>query len=160
MTELKWQGFPGGLEGKESATMQETRVQSLCWEDPLGRKWQLTPVLLPRKSHGRRSLIDYSPWGRKESDMTERLLFPFLSFPKWQSKYVTTSFFLEDHHNHPTLLTATPPTKKKKNQETEMQLHLWWDQATSVTSLIPTAVSGVKVLDAQSCLTLYDPHGL
>ena len=35
------------------------------------RKWQSTPALLPGKSHGRRSLIGYSPWGRKESDMTE-----------------------------------------------------------------------------------------
>ena len=37
------------------------------------RKWQSTPALLPGKSHGRRSLIGYSPWGRKESDTTERL---------------------------------------------------------------------------------------
>ena len=37
------------------------------------RKWQPTPVLLPGKSHERRSLIGYSPWGRKESDMTKRL---------------------------------------------------------------------------------------
>ena len=36
-------------------------------------KWQPTPVLLPGKSHGRRSLIDYSPWGCEESDTTERL---------------------------------------------------------------------------------------
>ena len=35
------------------------------------RKWQCTPVLLRGKSHGRRSLVGYSPWGRKESDMTE-----------------------------------------------------------------------------------------
>ena len=40
---------------------------------PWRRKWQSTPSLLPGKSHGRRSLIGYSPWGRKESDMTERL---------------------------------------------------------------------------------------
>ena len=40
-------------------------------------KWQSTPALLPGKSHGRRSLIDYSPWGRKESDTTERLHFHF-----------------------------------------------------------------------------------
>ena len=33
-------------------------------------KWQSTPVLLPGKSHGQRSLVDYSPWGRKESDTT------------------------------------------------------------------------------------------
>ena len=39
------------------------------------RKWQSTPVLLPGKSHGQRSLIGYSPWGRKESDTTEQLYF-------------------------------------------------------------------------------------
>ena len=39
------------------------------------RKWQPTPVLLPRESHGGRSLVDYSPWGREESDTTERLHF-------------------------------------------------------------------------------------
>ena len=36
------------------------------------RKWQPTPVFLPGESHGRRSLVDYSPRGRKESDTTER----------------------------------------------------------------------------------------
>ena len=40
------------------------------------RQWQPTPVLLPGKSHGWRSLVGYSPWGRKESDTTERLPFP------------------------------------------------------------------------------------
>ena len=38
-------------------------------------KWQPTPVFLPGKSHGLRSLVGYSPWGRKESDTTERLHF-------------------------------------------------------------------------------------
>ena len=38
---------------------------------PWRRKWQPTPVFSPGKSQGRRSLVDYSPWGRKESDMTE-----------------------------------------------------------------------------------------
>ena len=38
-------------------------------------KWQPTPVLLPGKSHGQRSLIGYSPWGHKELDMTEWLHF-------------------------------------------------------------------------------------
>ena len=37
-----------------------------------------TPVLLPGKSHGRRSLVGCSPWGRGESDTTERLHFQFL----------------------------------------------------------------------------------
>ena len=42
-----------------------------------GRQWHPTPVLLPGKSHGRRSLEGCSPWGRKESDTTEWLHFHF-----------------------------------------------------------------------------------
>ena len=38
---------------------------------PQKRKWQPTPVFLPGKSHGQRNLVGYSPWGRKESTMTE-----------------------------------------------------------------------------------------
>ena len=41
------------------------------------RQWQPTPVLLPGKSHGWRSLVGYSPWGREELDMTEQLHFHF-----------------------------------------------------------------------------------
>ena len=41
------------------------------------RQWHPTPVLLPGKSHGRRSLVGCSPWGRKESDTTEWLHFHF-----------------------------------------------------------------------------------
>ena len=41
------------------------------------RKWHCTPVLLPGKSHGWRSLVGCSPWGREESDMPERLHFHF-----------------------------------------------------------------------------------
>ena len=41
------------------------------------RQWHPTPVLLPGKSHGRRSLVGCSPWGRYESDMSERLYFHF-----------------------------------------------------------------------------------
>ena len=42
---------------------------------PRRRKWQPTPVFLPGKSHGQRSLACYSPWGCKESDTTERFHF-------------------------------------------------------------------------------------
>ena len=41
------------------------------------RQWHPTPVLLPGKSHGWRSLVGYSPWGSWESDTTERLHFHF-----------------------------------------------------------------------------------
>ena len=41
------------------------------------RQWHPTPVLLPGKSHGRRSLVGCNPWGCKESDTTEQLHFHF-----------------------------------------------------------------------------------
>ena len=41
------------------------------------RQWRPTPVLVPGKSHGWRSLVGCSPWGRKESDTTEWLHFHF-----------------------------------------------------------------------------------
>ena len=50
-------------------------VQS--WSLPRRRQWHPTPVLLPGKSHGWRSLVGCSPWGREESDTTERLPFHF-----------------------------------------------------------------------------------
>ena len=50
---------------------------SPLWEDIRRRQWHPTPVLLPGKSHGQRSLVGCSPWGHEESDTTERLHFHF-----------------------------------------------------------------------------------
>ena len=58
---------------KNLPAVQEPRVRSLGWEDPWRRKWQLTPVSLPGKSHGQKSLVGCSPWGHKESGTTEWL---------------------------------------------------------------------------------------
>ena len=44
-------------------------VREILWR----MEWLCTPVFLPGKSHGQRSLVGYSPWGRKESGMTEWL---------------------------------------------------------------------------------------
>ena len=54
-----------------AVTKSQTRLSDLTftfmhWR----RKWQPTPVSLPEKSHGQRSLVGYSPCGHKESDMT------------------------------------------------------------------------------------------
>ena len=54
-------GLPGGASDKDDASGR--------------RQWQPTPVLLPGKSRGWRRLISCSPWGREESDTTERLHF-------------------------------------------------------------------------------------
>jgi len=59
-------GFPGGSDDKASAH-NAGGPEFNCWvrKIPWRRKWQSTPALLPGKSHGRRSLIGYSPWGRR-----------------------------------------------------------------------------------------------
>ena len=54
---------------KNLPAMQETSVQSLGREDPWEKGMQTTPVFLPGKSYGQRSLVGYSPWGRKQLDM-------------------------------------------------------------------------------------------
>jgi len=50
---------------KNPPAMRETWVQSLGWEDPLEKG---SPVFLPGKFHGQKSLAGYSPWGCKEWD--------------------------------------------------------------------------------------------
>ena len=68
-------GFPGGTGSKEPTC--QCRRHKRCGFDPWVEKipwrgkWQPTPVFLPGKSHGQRSLAGYSPWGCKESDTTE-----------------------------------------------------------------------------------------
>ena len=58
--------------------MQNSRVPNIKpLRDFWRRRWHPTPVLLPGKSHGWRSLVGCSPWGRWESDMTEWLPFHF-----------------------------------------------------------------------------------
>ena len=57
----------------------------LSRKHPWRRQWQPTPVLLPGKSHGRRSLVGYSPWSREES------LFTFMP---WRRKWQPTPVFL------------------------------------------------------------------
>ena len=68
-------GFLGGISGKESAC-QYLRCKSCGFNSWVGKitwskKWQLTLVFLPGKFLGQRNLVGYSPWGGKESDMTD-----------------------------------------------------------------------------------------
>ena len=75
--------FPVVMYGCESWTIKkaEPRIDALelwCCRTLLRRRqWHPTPVLLPGKSRGRRSLVGCSSWGRYESDPTERLHFHF-----------------------------------------------------------------------------------
>ena len=77
--------FPGGSEVKASAwnAGDPGSIPGLGRSPGEGNgKWQSTPVLLPGESYGGRSLVGYSPWGRKEANTTERLHFHF-HFGRW-----------------------------------------------------------------------------
>ena len=71
---MAWGYFPGGLAVKNPPALPETRrlsfnpwVRKIHWR----RKWQPTPVFLPRESHGQRSLVGFCPWGHKVQRVTE-----------------------------------------------------------------------------------------
>ena len=71
-TELNWwysKGFPVGISGKEHACQcrRHKRLGLSPWigKIPWRRVWQPTSIFLPGESHGHRSLVGYSPWGRK-----------------------------------------------------------------------------------------------
>ena len=70
----KYMGLPGSSVGKKIC-LQCRRPRFNPWVRtiPWRRKWQATPVAFPGKSCGQRSLVHYSPWGHKESGITERL---------------------------------------------------------------------------------------
>ena len=53
--------------------MKETELGSLGWKDPLEKGIQPASIFLPGEFHAQRKLAGYSPWGYKESDMTEQL---------------------------------------------------------------------------------------
>ena len=60
---------------KNLPVMWETQVRSLGWEDPLEKEMAVHSNILGGKPHGHGTLVIYSPWGRKETDTTERLHF-------------------------------------------------------------------------------------
>ena len=70
-------GFPGGASGKEPTCQcrrhKRCRFDPWVGKIPWRRKWQTTPVFLPRDSHGQRNLVGYSLWDHKELDITEQL---------------------------------------------------------------------------------------
>ena len=70
---IPWMEKPGRLQSMGSLRVRHDWATSLSLSTFMHwrRKCQPTPVFLPGESHGRRSLVGCSPWGRTESDMTE-----------------------------------------------------------------------------------------
>ena len=70
-------GAAAGRSYPTPLSLQYRRPEFDPWvrKIPWRREWLPTPVFLPGESHGQRSLVGYSPWCHKESDMTEQLTF-------------------------------------------------------------------------------------
>ena len=70
---IPWMEEPGRLQSMGSLRVRQDWATSLSLSTFMHwrRKWQPTPVFLPGESHGRRSLVGSSPWGRTELDTTE-----------------------------------------------------------------------------------------
>ena len=87
------------------------------------RKWQPTPVLLPGKSHGRRSLVGCSPWGHKESATTEWLHFTSQHLMLLQCLLVGTARKSQGPHVQTSPCFFLLVTSKKKCQSWSFYKH-------------------------------------
>ena len=107
------------------------------------RQWHPTPIPLPGKSHGRRNLVGCSPWGREESDTTERLHFHF------------SLSCIGEGNGNPLQCSCL---------ENPRDGGAWWAAiygvAQSRTRLKWLSSSSCCCWVAKSCLTLLQPHGL
>ena len=138
-------GFPGSSAGKES-TCNAGDLGSRVGKIPWRRAWQPIPVFLPGESHEQRSLGGYSPWGLKESDMTERLSpAQHMGMLSWVSSHPKTHHPSSRHIDHPQgSLNLCPRTcnmlgtKIRGEQDTPLACHppgiLWYCQPKAVTT--------------------------
>ena len=111
-------GLPWWLMDKESACQCKRYVFDPCvGKIPWRRQWQPTPVFLPGESHGRRSLVGYSPWCQEELDMT-----------KWLNNNNNTVYILQPM-NQGVILNFNSHCFKKDNlygYSCHRQWFLWW----------------------------------
>ena len=151
-------GFPGGSAGKESAcNARDPGSIPGSGRIPWRRKWQPTPVSLPGESHKQRSLGGYSPWGHRETDMTDWLNTCGISVPPprikpqsaaWRGGFLTPGFhFLSTSQR----ANNIPWTKNEPRGKPHMSVRSVSKCYTSVRSV---SVSHSVVPDSLR------PHGL
>ena len=116
--------------------MQEMWVQSLGGDNPLEKEMATTPVFLPEKFHGQRSLVGYSPWACKESNMTpsKQLVIGWVSW--------LLLFLLSPRRSNQSILKEVSPGCSLEGLMLKLKLqyfdHLMW----SVDSLEKTLMLG------------------
>ena len=72
-------GLPWWLSGKESAYQcKRHRFNPWVRKIPWRWAWQPTPVFMPRESHGQRSLVSYSLWGRTQTEQVNNTIYAYV----------------------------------------------------------------------------------
>ena len=91
-------------------------VGKILWR----RKWQLTPVFLPGKAHGQRSLAGSSTWGHEESDMTKRLNNNIASCSQW---HPTPVLLPGKSHGQRSLAGSSPWGRQESDTAERLHFH-------------------------------------
>ena len=106
------------------------------------KQWHPTPVLLPGESHGQRSQVGCSPWGRWESDTTEQLPFNF------------SLSFIGEGNGNPLQCSCL---EESQGQGSLVGFHLWGHTESDTTGLSSSSSKQSEMKVAQLCPTLCDP---
>ena len=102
--------LPSGISGKQfcqGRRLKGWKFNPWVGNIPWSRKWQTTPVFLPQKFHGQRSLAGYSPWGNKESHTHTSSCLHCLQ-TKWMRQMDSCLHLLEVMYWRPTLPPGLP----------------------------------------------------
>ena len=123
-TELNWTGVSDSRVGLQCGRpMFDPWVRKILWR----RKQQPTPLFLPRKSHGWRSLAGYSPWSHKESDRTEWLHFQVTMSIKWVNTPAKSLYMLNKCWLPSSITNTTTTITIKTNPVTaDVPALAWW----------------------------------
>ena len=118
-------GFPDGSDGNESACNAGDQVQILGWEDPLEKGMATHSSILAWRNPWK-SLAGYSPWGCKESDMTERLTLQALLWFLNVCRVLFVPLFHRSHTLHSHCLHPTHSTRSFSPQSPFCKSLLLW----------------------------------
>ena len=129
--------FPRWHSGKGSACQRKRhkKCRFNSWVRK-SRKWQATPLFLPGKFHRWRSLVGYSPWGRKESDTTEQLHFLSFCSSFWRRKWQPTPVFLPEESHGQRGLVDYSLWGCKESDTTKQLTHRYTEPAFSRLSVM------------------------
>ena len=124
-----WATVHGLAENHTSLDLKELRDHIAC-QLYFTVKWQPTPVFLPGESHGQRSLVGYSPWGRKELDIIEQLTLSAVNGLPWWLSAKESARNVEDPGSVPGLGKSSGEGNGNPLQysclENPMDRGAWW----------------------------------